>query len=262
MSNMMIAVTAALLLAGVAWAQAVPQEPDEQFPTLTVSGRGQVSAAPDEAVLRLGATAQAEEAATAQDQVNQVMQDAISALRELGVPADRIQTVDLSLSPVYSERRPGPMPGPRQMPDEPRIVGYRASNVVQVRLEDLTHVGPVVDAAVGAGANELQQLSFQLQDDLEARQEALRRAVREARAKAEAIAQAMDVRLQAVQDVTEGGYQVYRPQYARQAMMAESAAPVQPGQVQVEASVTVRYRLARVNVGGGEAQTQPADNDD
>lgn len=231
----------------VLWSAAAPAQefepPAERTPpTLTVTGQGRVSAAPDRAVVRLGAVAQADEAQAAQQQVNQVVQRALDAIRGVGVPDERIRTVGLSLFPVYSQPEPRPQRG---QPEEPRIVGYRASNTVEVTLDDLDLVGQVIDAGVGAGANQLEGLSFELRDDIEQRQQALQRAVEEARAKAQTLAEALGVQLAGVYRASEGGIGVYQPQM-RGAMMyarAEMATPVEPGQVEVQASVTVTYRI-------------------
>ena len=47
-------------------------------------------------------------------------------------------------------------------PQEPRIVGYRASNVIEVRLDDLEKVGPVIDAGIEAALERDQVVRQQL----------------------------------------------------------------------------------------------------
>ena len=216
---------------------------------LTVTGDGESSSRPDRAVVRLGATAQAETASAAQEQVNQVVQAAVEAIRAAGIREEMISTAGISLYPVYSDQAPRPLPGGgQQRPPEPRIVAYRASNSVRVIVDDLTKVGDVIDEAVKAGANQIEGLSFELKDDTAARREALTGASKQARAKADAIAQAMGLRIDGVFQVTEGGVQVMQPrmELARAGVAAMDAAgtPVQPGQVDVHASVTVTYRVS------------------
>jgi uncharacterized protein YggE len=119
-------------------------------PFLTVNGEGQVPAAPDQAVLRLGAAAQAQEAAAAQEMVNEIMQRALQAIKAVGIPPERITTVGLSLWPVYTQHRPksGEEPG------VPKIAAYRASNTIRVQVDDLSAVGRVIDAGVAAGSHD------------------------------------------------------------------------------------------------------------
>jgi uncharacterized protein YggE len=208
---------------------------------LTVSGRGEVRIAPDEATVQLGVTSQRETAQEAQEEVNQVAQEILTAVIQLGVEVEHIQTSELRLSPVYGTRRPGSS-------EEPRVIAYRASNMVSVRLEDLSLVGPTVDSAMRAGGNQLQGVHFALRDNLSARQEALEEAVEEASQKAKAISEALELRLVEVIEVNEGSVSIRVPPQrfeAARAQVQAASAPVSPGQLTVSASVIVRYRVGQ-----------------
>lgn len=208
-------------------------------PALTVVGNAEVRVPPDEATVRLGVSRQAPTAQEAQNQASEAARAILNAITALGVRDEQIQTSQLTLFPIYAEQRPGEM-------REPRIVAYRAANIVTVRLDRLSLVGPVVDAALKAGANQLEGVAFGLRDDLPARERALREAVREARAKARAIAEALEVRLGPVLEVREGETLVRPPVplvAAMEARVAQAPTPVPPGQVIVGASVTLRYRI-------------------
>jgi uncharacterized protein len=213
----------------------------QQNPALTVFGRGEVSAAPDTAVVRLGAVAQAERAGAAQDRVNAAVRGILKGIKALGIPEEKIATVQLTLSPVYENRPKGPV----EEPHEPAIVGYRAGNVVRVTVDDLKLLGKVIDAGLAAGANRVEGISFDLKDDSGHRRQALALAARDAQAKAESIAAAMGVRLGGVRSISEGGVNLVRPRMmdAVAAYAVREAAPIQPGQIQVEASLTVSYDI-------------------
>lgn len=234
------------VLALAAMMTAVGQEARRfgNFPSITVQGQGEVSAKPDFATVRLGAEAQADTAADAQKAVNEVLNAALEAVQELGVEEKNIRTTGLNVYPVYANQRPNTM-----RDDDPRIAGYRASNVVQVELSDLELVGKVVDAGMKAGLNRVEGIDFELRNDLPHRQEALRKASREARAKAEAIAEAMDVQLGSVLSVHEGGGEAipYAPRMGRMATMAMAAesTPVQPGEIRLQETVSVTYSMRR-----------------
>lgn len=233
---------AALLLAAASTAAAQETSVDAPtIPVLTVSAQGDARVTPDEATVRLGVFTQAPTAREAQDQVSRTAAAILEAVRRLGIPAERIQTSDLSLGPVYGQGRPG------NEPEEPRIVGYQASNVVSIQVEQLDKVGPVIDAGLGAGANRLDGVMFGLRNDRQARAEALTQAVEAARAKAEALARALRVRLVRILEVAEGGAAVSPPPFLKGRMAAmESMAdtPVSPGQVGVNATVTIRWEIA------------------
>jgi uncharacterized protein YggE len=239
-----IALLALLLLSSLAAAPAAAQKEamsSSPIPVLTVSADGESRAAPDEATVRLGVSAQAPTAREVQDQVNRIAGAILEAVRRLGIPADHIQTSELNLGPVYGQDRTG------SEVQEPRIVGYQSSNVVSVQVEQLDKVGPVIDAGLGAGANRLEGVAFGLRDDRKARAEALTRAVEEARGKADALARALKVRLVRILEVSEGGISVMPQPFVRGRMAMETAmadTPVSAGQVGVTASVTVRWEIA------------------
>lgn len=216
----------------------------DAVPTLIVSGTGQSRVAPDEAHVRLGVVAQAPTARAVQDQVSRTANAVLEAIRKAGIAAEDIQTSGLSLSPLYSQVRQGNDNQP------PAITGYQANNTVTVRVGDLAKVGPVVDAGLGAGANSLDGVDFGLRNDEAARAEALAGAARTARAKAETLAKALGVRLGEILEAVEGGVSVSpppSPRYGMARMEASSMAPtpVSAGQVGVEASVTLRYRISQ-----------------
>jgi hypothetical protein len=221
------------------------QRPDTpQPPMLVVSGNAEILATPDEARVSLGIVRQANAAQTAQEQANAIGQQILNEIGKLGVPAQQIQTSRLVLTPIYAPRGPDSR-------DAPRIVAYNASDTVSVRLENLSLIGPVIDAGLKAGANQLEGVQFALRNDLPSRQQALKQAIMEARSKADVMADALRVDLTEVFEVSEGGsvtpgYDL--PMNGRVFAAAEAAAsqtPVSPGQIQVRANVTIRYRISR-----------------
>lgn len=227
--------------------QPASQTAAEQTPgTLTVSGSAQVSAAPDRAVISLGAVAQASEAAAAQADVNDAVTRAIESIKQLGISDERISTTSISLQPVYSRERPRQPDRFEDEPEEPRIIGYRASNTLQIEVADLSSLGRIIDAGVEAGVNRIQGVNFTLSDDTSQRAEALRLAVQRAKTKAQAMASALGVELVEVREVTEGGVHIVRPQFEGARMMTmDAATPVQPGEIDVSAEVTITWRLGQ-----------------
>jgi uncharacterized protein YggE len=216
------------------------EERSMEIPVLTVSGSGQARVAPDEATVRLGVLAQAPTAREAQERVNRIAGAILDAVRKLGLPAERIQTTGLNLGPQYAQGRAADQ--------GPRITGYQASNTVSILVDDLARVGPVIDAGLAAGANNLDGVEFGLRNDAAARAAALTDAVREARGKAEALARALKVRLVEIMEVAEGNVAVspqpFRARGMAMAAEAMTATPVSAGQVGVDATVTVRWRIA------------------
>jgi uncharacterized protein YggE len=127
--------------------------------------------------------------------------------------------------------------------DEPRIVAYRASNIVQVTIDDLTMVGAVVDAGIAAGINEIRAVSFGLADDLPYRVTALERAVEAARRKARAAATALGARLGKPVEVRERSVALPSRSFDTAFARAELGTPIEPGEIAIEATVDASFEL-------------------
>jgi uncharacterized protein YggE len=220
-------------------APAVPQasEPNPRS-TIRVTGESLVTVRPDQAQLELGVISQADTAASAASQNAQRLDSVVAELKRLVGPSGEVRTVGYSVSPNYRYPKEG---------GKPTIVSYTVSNVVLARTGDLAQVGKILDAATQSGANTIQRLQFTLRNDRAAQSEALKLAAETARGKAEAIAAALGVRIVRVVGVEESGAPP-RPIMERTFAMgrAEAAAPtpVEPGNIEVRASVALTVEIA------------------
>jgi len=244
MKRLIPALAAASALAASLPAAAQPNMPLEgdaafRATTLTLSSHGEARTNPDQASISLGVTTEAATAAEAMAQNRTRMNAVVAAIRAQGVAERDIQTSNLNLNPqqVYREN------------EAPRITGYQVSNTVTVLVRDLARLGPVVDAVVRSGANQVNGISFGLANVDAQSEEARRTAVRNIQRKAEQYASAMGMRVARLVSLSEsGGYTPPRPvPMARMAMMevAANQTPVQPGEVEVRVDVTAVYELTR-----------------
>jgi uncharacterized protein len=215
----------------------VPAPGAEPVPTLHVSAHATVRRAPDVAVIQLAVETVATTAADATAQNTALMERVLRAVRDQGVADADIRTQRLELQPRYQDRRNV----------DPEIIGYRALNQVTVRLEDVTATGTVVDAAVRAGVNRVSGIHFELSNPEEAYHEALRQAITKARTEAEVVASALGQRLGAPLNVSTGGFNTPSPLFRAEnmAVMDQQAGPppVEPGEVEVQATVSIAWRL-------------------
>jgi uncharacterized protein YggE len=230
---------AALLAAAPAGAQ-TPVTPASELPsrTITVAAGVDVQAVPDRAVVQLGVQTRASNAQMAMAQNNTAMAQVVAALKQVGIPDNNLQTSSINLSPVYSN------PPPQNPPIEPQLIGFDASNSVTAELSDLTKVGPAIDAAVAAGANQIQNISFRVANDEPYRLTALQQAGALAKAKAQALAAGLGVTLGDVDAAIEGSFQV-TPIYSGggASSTASPSVPVLPGQIVLHTDVQVRFTL-------------------
>ena len=215
-----------------------PLAAQEQTPRrLVVTGTGEASARPDVAVISAGVVAQADTASAALAENTQAMNRVFEQLRAAGLPPEDLQTAQFAVTPLYESRQPDP-----QITQPPRIVGYQVSNQVSARVRDIDRLGATLDALVGAGANSIDGLSFDLADPKQVLGEARDAAVADALAKAKRYAAAAGVQLGAIISIEEGGgYPPPRPMMRAEAMAAD--VPIAPGQTELSASVTITFAL-------------------
>lgn len=199
---------------------------------IVVNGIGSVSARPDRAVVSAGVQRRATTAQEAHDASSQTMQGVIGAIKGLGVSEQAIRTSGVSLYPMSDDKN--------------TITGYLATNTVTVTLDNVDQAGPVLDAAVKAGANTAGNVQFTLKDPTALRHQALSAAVVDAKAKAAVLAEAAGITLPSVESISEGGVSEPQPMPLAGTGAAASTAtmPVEPGQITVTANVTVTFASA------------------
>jgi uncharacterized protein len=205
---------------------------------VTVSGTGVVSLKPDTATITLGVSQTAKGAVDAQNTVNKNIEAIKKALIKAGAKEADISVSDLSVwgNYEYSDDQ------------SQKLTGYTASHTLNITSGDMDLVGPLIDAALSAGANQLQGVSFSVKNNDKAYEQALKLAVEKAREKAEVLAAAAGVKLGALQTLSEGtdyGYTPYVNAKYAEADMGDAAVPTQvdTGMVTVSATVTAVYGL-------------------
>lgn len=204
---------------------------------LTAFGQSELRVRPDLVELRLGVETEASTAAQAREENASRANKVVGAIKALGIPERQIQTSVYQIEPV--RRFP---PGQQPTAGLPPIVGYRVRNVVSVRTSNFDLIGKIIDDSVRAGANTVDGVQFMLQDDRYIRQRALQEAVAEARSNAQAMAKTLGLRLVAIHAVQQGAFGVVSPAGSYRALAAaETATPIMPGEITVNASATVTY---------------------
>lgn len=214
---------------------ALPSRAEEPSRTITVSGQGEVSVAPDLAIVSFAVETAAPKASAAAEANARISTAVAAAVRSRLGDQDEVRTTRYALDPVYEARE-------RASAEPPRITGYVARNQVQVETRKADTVGPLIDAAIAAGANRVDGIQFTLQDRSAAERDALRRAGAEARLQAESVAESLGVRLKRVASATTESPPIFQPRYAM-AAEARSVTPVEAGNVTVSATLRVTYEI-------------------
>lgn len=228
---LIIALTLISSAASIAIAQT-----DTKARTIQVSGEGEAQAAPDQATLELAIETHAATAAEAAGLNGALAQKVREALKAKLGDKGRMWTGGYTLYPDYNAPRDG---------GEAKITGYHAQNSITVETGALETVGPLIDAAIAAGANRVNSLDYGLRDNTKARGEAIAKASADAQAQAQALAATLGVKLGAVVTATTESQARPIPMMRMQAAMAsrESATPIEAGQVTVPATVSLTYEI-------------------
>jgi uncharacterized protein YggE len=226
-----IALLALLVAAPLSAQQAAPGEPQ-----IVASGRGDAAAAPDEAQVTVAVVTRAPTAVAAGAANASRLTAVLNALVRVGIPRGSITTQSFAVSPNV-EYDGGTT----------RQAGYVATNSVHVRTSMLGQVGQIIDAALAAGADRVNAVTFTSSRAAELRRASLAQAVADARADAEAMAAAAGGRLGSLIELTStsggGGYALEQSRIMIRGANSGSVTPVNATDVQVGATVVGRWRF-------------------
>jgi uncharacterized protein YggE len=200
--------------------------------TISVTATASASAAPDTARIRAAVVATAPDAETARQQAAANVSDVRTALREAGVSDEQIRTTGFDINTVREREQ-----------NDTGQVRYRAVNefVVEVAPD---RAGEIIDVAVGNGTNQVSGVTFTLSEETrrDLRQDALRDAMTGARLDAGTIADASGVSITGLESASTADV-VFAPFESDQAGTAGgSETTIEPGPVEVSATVSVTYR--------------------
>ena len=202
---------------------------------LTVGATGRAETRPDEARIQLGVQSLGANGGEASRANNDKMAKVSAALTALGIKPDDLQTRNLTLQRIDYGKDRG---------------RFRADNVVEVRLRDMSKVGQAIAAATDAGANVLSGPELRVSDREAANRSAYAAAYRAAKSRAEAYAVAADLKIARVLAIRDGGEAGAPIPYERDAMMsaapsieAGNAPPFNPGLNTSEVRVRVDFAL-------------------
>lgn len=211
---------------------------DDDMTTLEVSAQSDVKAAPDMATVSAGVMTTADTADAAMKANATSMTAVFNALKKAGVPEKDIQSAGININPQYHYGQN----------ESPRVTGYQASNTVSVVLRNLDNIGPVLDALVAQGANQLNGPVFGIEDSDPLLDKARAAAVKKARARADIYAAAAGLKVKRIISISENaGYVVQPPMPMMKAMAmdhAQASTPVAPGEVGLSATINVKFELA------------------
>ena len=230
---MLSSISLPLVLAFGLQAPAGAVSPQAEGPVVLTTGEGVVKLAPDRVWVSIAAESRARSPREAQRTNADAMKAVIDRLKAIGLSDDAIRTSAYDLQPEFD-----------YVNGRQSLRGYVARNSIEVRVDDVTRAGDVLEMAVGSGATNVSGVRFDLKDRTGPEREALRNAVADARRRADAAAAGAGMKVERVIRIEEHRSMTPEPRpmmMARQTMMADAAAapPIVPGEIEVRVSVTL-----------------------
>lgn len=220
-------------------------------PTVSTSGTASVKVDPDKVSVTVGVETNSTTAKDAAAANAKMMQKVIDALKALGITDSQIATSYYSIFPIYDTVSPVCIdiyPQPPGCKPSSVITGYRAVNSLTVTVDANSDIGKVIDAAVSAGANNVNGASFFVSEakQQEIRDSLIKMAIDSARSRADKAASAVGMNVTGVQSINLND--VYFPVVYKDFALSAAGAPapttpIVPGQQQVTMNVQVVFTM-------------------
>lgn len=210
---------------------------DDKAPerSVSVTGNGTAKARPDTAHITTGVVSDGDTARAALDVNSKAMTTMIAAVKDLGIGAKDIQTVNFAVHPRYTRAKEG---------EAQKISGYRVVNTLRINVSDIDKLGQILDAVVAQGSNEIGGVAFSIAEADSLTDEARREAMDDAKRKASLLAKSAGAKLGKVMTISEDmPHPLPRQAFTRGAVAAESAPPIEAGEQSLSVRVNVTWAL-------------------
>lgn len=227
--------------------------------TVSFDGEGRISAVPDIAAISFSIVTEATTSKAAQDANSAKSKKVVDFLKSQKIDDKDIKTTGYNVYPQYSNY-PRPCPLEVQMMEPPggtapsypcisdkqQISGYQVSQSFEVKIRDLEKISTVLDGLVTQGANQVNNLGFQIDDIEKVKDEARALAIKDAKEKANSLKRQIGIRLGKIVNYSEGGgYPIYM-------LKAETAdgrggevpgPSIPAGENEIVVNVTITYQI-------------------
>ena len=213
---------------------------DKMERMITVNGYGKVTGTNDIAVTTIGYSNTDKDVAKAQNDNKVVMDKIMGDLKAMSIEQKDLKS-DYSIYPEYDYTDKGQ-----------QFKGYRVNNNITVKIRDLSKIENVLGLAGKYGANQVNGLTFTIDDPENLKTAAREKALADAKVKAEKLSKELGVRLVAIVSYNEYQDSGYAPVYDYAASSMKSAvgmgggvAEMSSGSQDVSMNVNITYEIAQ-----------------
>ncbi len=186
----------------------------DSLPKMSIKGEASIFKPADQMEVSLGVVTAGDDSAKALAENNQKVSKIISNLKSLGLDEADYKTGHFHVQPIYFKPAKDSLE-----PDHGKISHYEALNSIQIKTQKIELADKILKQAVEAGANQITQVDFSLNNPQAYRGEAIKLAAHNALSDASNFAAATDVKIKRILDLSLDNWQnVPRPY-----LMAKSA---------------------------------------
>jgi uncharacterized protein len=208
--------------------------------TLYTGADGKFETAPDTALIQFNINAQADNAKDAYAQAQKQAEQVRQIMRNNSIDPKAAEVGFYSIQPVYDWKNP-----------KPKVIAYRVTTSVTLKLKDFTKIGPITQQLADAAVSDSQSVNYTLENIDDAKVKAVEDAYRHARASADALARAAGRSVGDLSYASVDTFENVRPMpvaVARTMAMKAEAAPApteqfSPQNVTVTAHVNALFNL-------------------
>ena len=246
MKNKILIIVSVLVIVSIlsaCGASPVAQGVVPQIRSLYINGTGTADITPDIAYVNIGVHTESPNAVTAVSMNNSKSQKVMDALLNLGVVNKDLRTSNFSIVTIQQTD-----------PQTGKITGtaYAVDNNIIVTVRDLPKLGDLLDNSIQAGANNINNVQFDLADNTAVLKLARTKATLDAMKQAQQIADAAGIKLGAIQNISYyenvpvfSGVTNYMD-YGKgggSGQRSSISVPVNPGQITLTATITITYAI-------------------
>ena len=214
---------------------------EETENTITVSDTGTIYAKPDLAVANFSVVVEAKTVGEAMSENTQKMNAVISFIKEQGVEEKDLKTTAFNISPRYEWYDKD-----QYFPSGKRVLaGYELLQTLEVKIRDMEKIGLIIEGGTSAGANEVSDLRFVVDNQEELKKQAREQAINKAKIKAEELAKQLGIKLVRISNFSESAVTPYYFGLREAALgMGEKEIPqIETGENKIEVTVSITYEI-------------------
>ena len=214
---------------------------------ITVTGKGEVYAKPDLALVDFSVVTEKKTVIEAMAENTQKMNSIIDSIKKQGVEEKDLKTTTFNIFPRYEwlekEACFPPCPTGRRV-----LVGYEITQSLEAKIRDLAKIGDIIQGAIDAGANQVGDLQFTIDKQDELQKQARGQAIEKAKAKAKEMAKQLGVKLVRITNFSESGvvpipWPYFETEKAIGIGGGAEMPQIQTGENKIEATVSITYEI-------------------